>query len=62
MMDHVELFKAADIVVLNNVFEFFADIPGQQKLWTFLFQNLRKPGLLVVSNPALTDALSAAQV
>ncbi|KJE90988.1 hypothetical protein CAOG_002198 [Capsaspora owczarzaki ATCC 30864] len=55
-----ELLKKADVVLLNNVFQFFVDEAGQQAIWRFLRESIRKKGALVISVPSLQEALEQA--
>ncbi len=60
---HASQFAGAGVVIFNNVFEFFADRPLQRELWCFVLGQCRKnPGLFIVSNPSLQDALRTAEV
>ena len=50
------LLQRADIVVLNNVFEFFAaDAAEERRLWAFVMANVTKPGCLLVTVPSLEE-------
>lgn len=51
-----EVVRAADIITLNNVFEFFVPPPVQIRIWTFLRANIKK-GALLVTIPSLEDTL-----
>ncbi|XP_077421241.1 uncharacterized protein LOC144051739 [Vanacampus margaritifer] len=55
------LLQAADVVVMNNVFEYFME-PGEQvRAWRFIMQTLRKRGSLLVTVPSLHEALQPLQ-
>lgn len=55
------LSKDADIVIMNNVFQFFNDLPMQQQIWKFVrTETKKKSGLLLVTLPALQDQLKEA--
>ncbi|KAG2214437.1 uncharacterized protein EV154DRAFT_475513 [Mucor mucedo] len=55
------LSKDADIVIMNNVFQFFNDLPMQQQIWKFVrAETKKKSGLLLVTLPALQDQLKEA--
>ncbi|KAM4664510.1 uncharacterized protein O3C94_012591 isoform 2-T2 [Discoglossus pictus] len=56
------LLQDADVVVLNNVFEYFLDKVEQLKAWTFLYENLKKRGCLLVTVPSLQESLDKLQV
>jgi hypothetical protein len=55
------LSKEADIVIMNNVFQFFNELPMQQQIWKFVrAETKKKPGLLLVTLPSLQDQLKEA--
>lgn len=54
---HPHVLAAADVVILNNVFEFFAPPKIQCQLWLIL-RRLIKPGALVLTCPSLQESLS----
>ncbi|KAK8738742.1 hypothetical protein OTU49_003653, partial [Cherax quadricarinatus] len=51
-----EVVRAADIICLNNVFEFFMPAGVQARIWAFLRSNVKK-GALLVTIPSLEDSL-----
>lgn len=51
------LVSSADVVVMHNVFEFFAPLDVQRDLWQVLRQ-LIKRGALMLTSPSLEQALS----
>uniref|UniRef100_A0A8C5WK93 Methyltransferase type 11 domain-containing protein n=1 Tax=Leptobrachium leishanense TaxID=445787 RepID=A0A8C5WK93_9ANUR len=56
------LLQEADVVVLNNVFEYFLEKEEQAKAWTFLNENLRKKGSLLITVPTLKESLGKLQL
>ncbi|XP_053110755.1 uncharacterized protein LOC128326901 [Hemicordylus capensis] len=52
----------ADVIVMNNVFEYFLDRSEQARSWEFISQNVRKKGSLLVTVPSLEKSLSYLQV
>ncbi|XP_044128099.1 uncharacterized protein LOC122921872 [Bufo gargarizans] len=56
------LLHQADVVVLNNVFEYFLSKEEQIKAWIFMYENLRKKGCLVVTVPSLKESFSKLQI
>ena len=52
----IEVLAQADVIVLNNVFDWFAPIDVQVQLWQMIRQNA-KSGSLLVTIPSLDDAL-----
>ncbi|XP_061223556.1 uncharacterized protein LOC133219918 isoform X5 [Neopsephotus bourkii] len=55
------LLQKADVVVMNNVFEYFLDRQEQARAWEFVACNVRKTGSLLVTVPSLTESLSKVQ-
>ncbi|XP_018009327.1 uncharacterized protein LOC108666887 isoform X2 [Hyalella azteca] len=53
---HGTLMNSADVVVMNNVFEFFMAAEVQLQIWNFLRASIKR-GALLVTIPALTDTL-----
>ena len=51
-----EILRQTDVMILNNVFDWFAPIDIQVKLWQIVRQNV-KPGALIVTIPSLQEAL-----
>ncbi|KAM3919898.1 uncharacterized protein RB166_014376 [Leptodactylus fuscus] len=56
------LLQGADVVVLNNVFEYFLNKEEQTKAWIFMHENLRKKGCLIVTVPSLEESFSKLQI
>lgn len=56
-----EVVQAADVLILNNVFEFFISPPLQARIWCFLRANTKK-GTLIVTIPSLEDAFHYLEV
>ncbi|KAK4297664.1 hypothetical protein Pmani_029935 [Petrolisthes manimaculis] len=56
IQDQGEVVRAADIICLNNVFEFFIPAAVQARIWCFLRSNTKK-GALLVTIPSLEDSL-----
>ncbi|KAJ8045450.1 hypothetical protein HOLleu_08463 [Holothuria leucospilota] len=52
------LLKKADVLILNNVFEFFLNVHDQKEVWKFLFENYRKSGSYLVSIPSIAESLA----
>lgn len=55
--DAVEEVRNADVVVLNNVFEFYLSTTEQTEIWRFLRANVKK-GARIVSRPDVATALA----
>jgi len=51
-----ELFQSADVIILNNVFEWFVDPSQQVFMWQFLSRNI-KTGALLVTIPSLEKSI-----
>lgn len=60
MLACAELLRGADVVVLNNVFQFFHDKDAQARLWRELRPLLARAGLRLVTVPALAVSLEQA--
>lgn len=56
--DAAEIVKSADVLILNNVFEFYLSESEQEAIWKFLHENL-KSGTFVVSRPAISETLAS---
>lgn len=57
VMDHGDILKGADVVVLNNVFEFFTSSREDElAAWKFLIKNISKKGARIVTIPALEES------
>ncbi|XP_069494553.1 uncharacterized protein [Ambystoma mexicanum] len=55
------LLQDADVIVLNNVFEYFLDEDAQISAWTFINSCVCKMGALLVTVPALEESLGKLQ-
>lgn len=53
------LLQNADVLIMNNVFEFFMEPKEQVRAWRFIMENFRKPGALLVTVPSLQESLDA---
>ena len=51
-----EILRQTDVLILNNVFDWFAPIDIQVQLWQSIRKNV-KPGSLIVTIPSLHEAL-----
>ncbi|KAG0012188.1 hypothetical protein BGZ80_000142 [Entomortierella chlamydospora] len=61
LLNRESLLQGADIVIMNNVFQFFCPAPVQRQLWEFLYTNLRnRKGAILVTIPSLQDQLKDA--
>ncbi|XP_027703229.1 uncharacterized protein LOC114032181 isoform X1 [Vombatus ursinus] len=56
------LLQNADVVIMNNVFEYFLDRSEQARAWEYISHNVRKKGSLLVTVPSLKESLSNLQV
>ncbi|XP_075699795.1 uncharacterized protein LOC142664529 isoform X2 [Rhinoderma darwinii] len=56
------LLHQADVVVLNNVFEYFLNKEEQTKAWKFMCKNLKKRGCLIVTVPSLKESFRKLQI
>ncbi|XP_036398691.1 uncharacterized protein zgc:109986 [Megalops cyprinoides] len=53
------LLQNADVVVMNNVFEYFLESKDQIGSWHCISQNVRKKGALLVTVPSVQEAIAA---
>ncbi|XP_027891534.1 uncharacterized protein LOC114155706 isoform X1 [Xiphophorus couchianus] len=56
------LLQGADVLVMNNVFEYFMEPTKQIGAWKFIMQAFRRRGALLVTVPSLQESLDALQV
>lgn len=62
VLNQGEVLKTADVVVLNNVFEWFSDHQELKKLWDFVSSAISKKGCIVVTCPSIEESLAQAGV
>ncbi|XP_002718182.1 uncharacterized protein [Oryctolagus cuniculus] len=55
------LLQNADVIIMNNVFEYFLNEAEQARAWEYISHNVRKPGSLLVTVPSLEESLSGLQ-
>ncbi|XP_034431685.1 uncharacterized protein zgc:109986 isoform X1 [Hippoglossus hippoglossus] len=55
------LLQNTDVLVMNNVFEYFMEPSEQIKAWRYIMRNLVKTGSLLVTVPSLQESLDALQ-
>lgn len=55
------LLQNADVLIMNNVFEYFMEPSEQIRAWRFIMKTFRRTGSLLVTVPGLQDSLSALQ-
>jgi len=58
--DCADLLHTADVVIMNNVFEFFHDRSQQAGMWTSMRGLLRRSGVLLVTVPAVNESVTRA--
>ncbi|XP_047467239.1 uncharacterized protein zgc:109986 isoform X1 [Mugil cephalus] len=56
-----ELLQNADVLVMNNVFEYFMEPSEQIRAWSFIMRTFRRRGSLLVTVPSLQESLNALQ-
>ncbi|KAM9645118.1 uncharacterized protein ACIGJ3_014225 isoform 2-T2 [Trichechus inunguis] len=56
------LLQNADVVIMNNVFEYFLNEAEQTRAWEYINHNVRKQGSLLVTVPSLEESLSGLQI
>uniref|UniRef100_A0A8C9PUT9 Methyltransferase type 11 domain-containing protein n=2 Tax=Marmotini TaxID=337730 RepID=A0A8C9PUT9_SPEDA len=55
------LLQNADVVIMNNVFEYFLNEEEQARAWEYISHNVRKQGSLLLTVPSLEESLSVLQ-
>lgn len=55
------LIQNADVLIMNNVFEYFLEPNNQLKAWHFIIHNFRKKGALLVTVPSILESLCSLQ-
>ncbi|XP_070835435.1 uncharacterized protein [Chaetodon trifascialis] len=55
------LLQNADVLIMNNVFEFFMEPSEQVRAWRFIMENFRKKGSVLVTVPSLQESLNPLQ-
>ncbi|KAK9959647.1 hypothetical protein ABG768_009757 [Culter alburnus] len=55
------LVQNTDVLIMNNVFEFFMEPSDQMQAWLYINQNFRKKGALLVTVPSIQEALTLLQ-
>ncbi|KAF8783452.1 uncharacterized protein LOC129963996 [Argiope bruennichi] len=54
-----EVVQAANVIILNNVFECFMPKETQEEIWKWLRNNVTKPGTILVTAPSMEETLSS---
>ncbi|KNC76154.1 hypothetical protein SARC_11333 [Sphaeroforma arctica JP610] len=62
IMKHPKILAGADVVVLNNVFQFFHSPAAHAKFWTFLRSTIVRKGTMLVTVPEISGSLRSAQL
>ena len=57
ILNYPQLVSSADVVIMNNVFEFFAPPPVQRELWMTIRRWI-KPGALLLTCPTLEESIA----
>ncbi|XP_035388507.1 uncharacterized protein zgc:109986 [Electrophorus electricus] len=55
------LVQNSDVLIMNNVFEYFIEPKDQVRAWQFISQNFRKKGALLVTVPSIQESLMSLQ-
>jgi hypothetical protein len=62
IMNQKGALQKADVVVMNNVFEFFAPGKELENLWKFISSSVTKKGTKIVTIPAIEKSLEDAGI
>lgn len=60
--NQADVVKNSDVIILNNVFEFFLTEDQQAKSWKFLRSHITKPKTMLVTIPSLEKSLEHLKV
>ncbi|XP_033733725.1 uncharacterized protein LOC117322893 isoform X1 [Pecten maximus] len=60
--DYVQYLKDFDVIILNNVFEFFMNIKVQRQVWQSLYKHIKKPGTMLITIPDVQESLDNIQM
>ncbi|KAG0332033.1 hypothetical protein BG004_001414 [Podila humilis] len=61
LLNRPQLIESADVIIMNNVFQFFSPVEVQRQLWQFLYQHLKnRKGAILVTLPSLQEQLKDA--
>lgn len=61
LLNRASLLQGADVVIMNNVFQFFSPVEIQRQLWEFLYTQLKgRKGAILVTVPSLQEQLKDA--
>ncbi|XP_059375908.1 uncharacterized protein zgc:109986 [Carassius carassius] len=55
------LVQNTDVLIMNNVFEYFMEPSDQMQAWLFISQHFRKKGALLVTVPSIQETLAFLQ-
>ncbi|XP_030642174.1 uncharacterized protein LOC115822457 [Chanos chanos] len=55
------LLQNADVLIMNNVFEYFLEPSDQMKAWQCISHSFRKKGALLVTVPSIQEAFTSLQ-
>ncbi|XP_014769823.1 uncharacterized protein LOC106868885 isoform X1 [Octopus bimaculoides] len=57
ILNRSDLLQKVDIIILNNVFEFFMPLNMQVLIWNFLHSHLQKRRVVLITLPSIEDSL-----
>ncbi|XP_060083548.1 uncharacterized protein LOC132562795 [Ylistrum balloti] len=61
IMNYLQYLNRFDVIILNNVFEFFMEMKAQKQVWQSLYQNINKPGTMLITIPSVKESLQNLQ-
>jgi tRNA A58 N-methylase Trm61 len=62
ILNQADILASADIVILNNVFEWFTTQEELRNMWAFIVKSINKKGTIIVTSPSIEESLAHAQV
>ncbi|XP_069117025.1 uncharacterized protein [Argopecten irradians] len=62
IMNYLQQLQEFDVIIMNNVFEFFMDIKVQRQVWQTLYKHIKKPGTKLITVPSIEESLESLQL
>lgn len=62
IIDRADLLEKADIIILNNVFEFFMPLETQSNLWKFIKAHTSRKGVVLITHPSIEESVKHLKV
>ena len=62
ILNQAEVLGSGDVVILNNVFEWFTSQEELRNMWAFIVKSITKKGTVIITSPSIEESLAHAQV